>query len=106
MRPGRRVWSGKEAAAGKGLNAVFAAGAPLPPEDQQTRGGTMAKQQFARTKPHVNVGTIGHIDHGKTTLTAAILARQAHRFGGTALSYERIARGGTVRDPSKIVTIQ
>src|SRR5262249_34095713 len=76
-----------------------------PPEDQQTRGGTMAKQQFARTKPHVNVGTIGHIDHGKTTLTAAILARQAHRFGGTALSYERIARGGTVRDPSTIVTI-
>src|SRR5258708_32492254 len=65
----------------------------------------MAKEIFAHTKPHVNVGTIGHIDHGKTTLTAAILARQAHRFGGAAKSYADIARGGTVRDPSKIVTI-
>jgi elongation factor Tu len=65
----------------------------------------MAKSVFARTKPHVNVGTIGHIDHGKTTLSAAISARQAHRFGGSAVSYERIARGGTYRDPTKIVTI-
>src|SRR5436853_4410545 len=65
----------------------------------------MAKGEFKRTKPHVNVGTIGHIDHGKTTLTAAILARQAHRFGGTALSYEGIAKGGHVRDKSKVVTI-
>ena len=38
----------------------------------------MAKEAFARTKPHVNVGTIGHIDHGKTTLTAAFCARRAH----------------------------
>ncbi len=65
----------------------------------------MVKEVFSRTKPHVNVGTIGHIDHGKTTLSAAISARQTHRFGGTALSYEGIARGGTVRDKSKIVTI-
>jgi elongation factor Tu len=65
----------------------------------------MAKDVFLRTKPHVNVGTIGHIDHGKTTLTAAISARQAHRFGGTAVSYEGVAKGGTVRDKSKIVTI-
>jgi elongation factor Tu len=66
----------------------------------------MAKDVYQRTKPHVNVGTIGHIDHGKTTLTAAISARQAHRFGGTATSYEGIARGGTVRkDLSKIVTV-
>jgi elongation factor Tu len=65
----------------------------------------MAKDVFLRTKPHVNVGTIGHIDHGKTTLTAAILARQAHRFGGQALTYAQIAKGGTVRDKSKIVTI-
>jgi elongation factor Tu len=64
----------------------------------------MAKGVFQRTKPHVNVGTIGHIDHGKTTLTAALSARQAHRFGGAAQSYEGIARGGTVRGP-KIVTI-
>ncbi|HYT94209.1 MAG TPA: elongation factor Tu [Gemmataceae bacterium] len=65
----------------------------------------MAKKVFTRVKPHVNVGTIGHIDHGKTTLTAAILARQAHRFGGDVLTYEAIAKGGTVRDASKIVTI-
>ncbi len=65
----------------------------------------MAKETFVRTKPHVNVGTIGHIDHGKTTLTAAISARQAHRFGGTVESYEHIARGGTVRSNDKIVTI-
>ncbi|HEU4760062.1 MAG TPA: GTP-binding protein, partial [Dehalococcoidia bacterium] len=64
----------------------------------------MAKQKFVRTKPHLNVGTIGHIDHGKTTLTAAISARQAHRFGGKAVSYERIAKGGTTRE-KKIVTI-
>jgi elongation factor Tu len=65
----------------------------------------MAKDVFARTKPHVNVGTIGHIDHGKTTLTAAISARQAHRFGGRVQTYEGIARGGGVRDKGKIITI-
>jgi elongation factor Tu len=65
----------------------------------------MAKQTYTCTKPHVNVGTIGHIDHGKTTLTAAISARQAHRFGGIAQTYEGIARGGHVRDKDKIVTI-
>ena len=65
----------------------------------------MAKGKFERTKPHVNVGTIGHIDHGKTTLTAAIVARQAHKFGGVAKSYQDIAKGGTLRDDTKIVTI-
>ncbi len=65
----------------------------------------MAKEVFARTKPHVNVGTIGHIDHGKTTLTAAISARQAHRFGGQVKTYESIARGGGVREKGKIITI-
>jgi elongation factor Tu len=65
----------------------------------------MAKGTFERTKSHVNVGTIGHIDHGKTTLTAAIVARQAHRFGGEAPDYAAIARGGHYRDPSKIVTV-
>jgi elongation factor Tu len=65
----------------------------------------MAKMNHTRAKPHINVGTIGHIDHGKTTLTAALSARQAHRFGGTAKGYADVARGGTVRDPSKIVTI-
>ena len=65
----------------------------------------MAKDLFARTKPHLNVGTIGHIDHGKTTLSAALSARQAYRFGGTTLGYEGIARGGIVRDKAKIVTV-
>ncbi|MFO0929466.1 MAG: elongation factor Tu [Gemmataceae bacterium] len=65
----------------------------------------MVKGVFTRTKPHVNVGTIGHIDHGKTTLTAAISARQVRRFGGQVMSYEGIAKGGTIRDETKIVTI-
>jgi elongation factor Tu len=65
----------------------------------------MAKEVFTRTKPHVNIGTIGHIDHGKTTLTAAISARQAHRRGGQAQTYERIAKGGGVREKGKIITI-
>ena len=58
----------------------------------------MAKDVFARTKPHVNVGTIGHIDHGKTTLTAAIVARQAYKNKVAKVkSYAEIAKGGTVR---------
>src|SRR5437588_2248609 len=66
----------------------------------------MAKDLFARTKPHVNVGTIGHIDNGKTTLTAAILVRQAHKNKLQKVkSYSEIAKGGTVRDENKTVTI-
>lgn len=65
----------------------------------------MAKENFARTKPHVNVGTIGHIDHGKTTLTGAILAVQSAKGFAKAKSYADIAKGGTVRDATKTVTI-
>ena len=65
----------------------------------------MAKEKFVRTKPHVNVGTIGHIDHGKTTLTASLLAVQARDKMATLKSYSDIAKGGTVRDDSKTVTI-
>lgn len=65
----------------------------------------MAKDVFERTKPHVNVGTIGHIDHGKSTLTAAMAARSATKRGGKAKSYAEITKGGTVRDSSKTVTI-
>ncbi|AWI08996.1 elongation factor Tu [Ereboglobus luteus] len=65
----------------------------------------MAKGTFERTKPHVNVGTIGHVDHGKTTLTTAILAVQARKGLAEVKSYADIAKGGTVRDASKIVTI-
>ena len=51
----------------------------------------MGKEKFTRTKPHVNVGTIGHVDHGKTTLTAAITSVLAQKFGGTAKAYDQIA---------------
>ena len=63
----------------------------------------MAKEKFERTKPHVNVGTIGHVDHGKTTLTAAITTVLAEKFGGSAKAYDQIdaapeekARGITI----------
>ena len=63
----------------------------------------MGKEKFTRTKPHVNVGTIGHVDHGKTTLTAAITSVMAAKFGGTAKAYDQIdaapeekARGITI----------
>src|SRR5687767_7480354 len=65
----------------------------------------MAKGVFERKKPHVNVGTIGHIDHGKTTLTAALSARSQSKFGTTAKGYKDIAKGGTERDATKTVTI-
>src|SRR3982751_3315162 len=53
-------------------------------------GGHMSKQKFERNKPHLNVGTIGHIDHGKTTLTAGITSVLAEKTGGTARSFESI----------------
>ena len=63
----------------------------------------MSKEKFQRSKPHVNVGTIGHVDHGKTTLTAAITTHQAKKFGGEARAYDQIdnapeerARGITI----------
>ncbi|HQY04781.1 MAG TPA: elongation factor Tu [Lacunisphaera sp.] len=65
----------------------------------------MAKGTFERKKPHVNVGTIGHVDHGKTTLTTSILAVQAGKGLAEVKTYADIAKGGTVRDASKIVTI-
>jgi len=65
----------------------------------------MAKEQFQRTKPHVNVGTIGHIDHGKSTLTAAITKVQAKKGLAQVKSYAEITKGGTVRDETKTLTI-
>jgi len=68
----------------------------------------MAKGVFARTKPHVNVGTIGHVDHGKTTLTAAMTAVQAGKGLGTFKSYDEVAKASESdgrRDPTKILTI-
>jgi len=65
----------------------------------------MAKEPFERTKPHVNVATIGHIDHGKTTTTTCILKVQADKGLAEFKSYADIAKGGTVRDETKTVTI-
>ena len=65
----------------------------------------MAKEVFERKKPHCNVGTIGHIDHGKTTTTGALLAVQAAKGLAKPKSYADIAKGGTVRDATKTVTI-
>jgi len=65
----------------------------------------MAKQRFDRTKPHLNVGTIGHIDHGKTTLTAAITKVQELSGHAKFKSYADIAKGGVRRDASKILTV-
>jgi len=71
---------------------------------RKKHGGTsMSKEKFERKKPHVNVGTIGHVDHGKTTLTAAITTIMAKKFGGEAKAYDQIdaapeerARGITI----------
>ena len=69
----------------------------------------MAKAKFDRTKPHVNVGTIGHVDHGKTTLTAALTKVSADRgWTSTAVSYDQVAKASESqgrRDPTKILTI-
>jgi elongation factor Tu len=68
----------------------------------------MAKAEFKRTKPHVNVGTIGHVDHGKTTLTAAITAVQAAKGLANPISYDQVAKASESegrRDPTKILTI-
>ena len=65
----------------------------------------MAKETFVRDKVNVNVGTIGHIDHGKTTLTAAILRVQSFQGLAEYKTYAQIAKGGIVRDKSKTVTI-
>src|SRR5210317_2370763 len=63
----------------------------------------MAKSKFERTKPHVNVGTIGHVDHGKTTLTAAITTVLASKFGGEARAYDQI--DGAPEEKARGITI-
>jgi len=68
----------------------------------------MAKETFERNKPHVNVGTIGHVDHGKTTLTAAMTAVQARKKLATFKSYDEVAKASEKhgrRDATKILTI-
>ena len=62
-------------------------------------------KKYDRSKPHVNIGTIGHVDHGKTTLTAAILKTLSKKGQAVEKSYADIAKGGSVRDANKILTI-
>src|SRR5690349_2957516 len=76
---------------------------------QHARDCTMAKAKFERTKPHVNVGTIGHVDHGKTTLTAALTKVSADKGWGTKyVPYDQVAKASESqgrRDATKILTI-
>src|SRR3546814_15625929 len=68
----------------------------------------MAKGKFERTKPHVNVGTIGHVDHGKTTTTAAMTKVSADKFGTNYVPYDQVAKASESqgrRDATKILTI-
>ena len=68
----------------------------------------MAKEKFERTKPHVNVGTIGHVDHGKTTLTAALTKVSSDKGMGAYVPYDEVAKASETqgrRDPTKILTI-
>src|SRR5256886_8954781 len=71
-------------------------------------GDSMGKAKFQRTKPHVNVGTIGHVDHGKTTLTAALTKVAAEKGLATYVSYDEVAKASAAqgrRDATKILTI-
>ena len=58
----------------------------------------MAKAKYERTKPHVNIGTIGHVDHGKTTLTAAITSVLSKTYGGAAMSFDQIDKAPEERE--------
>src|SRR5205814_1408419 len=103
-----------------GPGGVHHAVRPLRGSAQERRGAdhhqgeildrtTMAKAKFERTKPHVNVGTIGHVDHGKTTLTAALTKVSADKGYGTKyISYDQVAKASESqgrRDATKILTI-
>src|SRR3989441_7423871 len=83
--------------------------APAAGASRGNREQAMAKQKFERTKPHCNVGTIGHVDHGKTTLTAAMTKVSAEKgWTTTFVSYDQVAKASESqgrRDPTKILTI-
>ncbi len=79
------------------------------PQGSVGKRAEMAKQKFERTKPHCNVGTIGHVDHGKTTLTAALTKVSVDKgWTTTIVSYDQVAKASESqgrRDPTKILTI-
>src|SRR5947207_7858029 len=88
---------------------VVATGPRPPAPGSESRRAAMAKAKFERNKPHVNVGTIGHVDHGKTTLTAALTKVSADKGYGTKyISYDQVAKASESqgrRDATKILTI-
>jgi elongation factor Tu len=65
----------------------------------------MSKEKFERTKPHVNVGTIGHVDHGKTTLTAALTKVMAEKHGGEVSAYDQIDNAPEERERARVTTV-
>ena len=71
---------------------------PVPQKLKHQKRTEMGKEKFERTKPHVNVGTIGHVDHGKTTLTAAITLTQAKKHGGEAVAFDNIDKAPEERE--------
>ena len=66
----------------------------------------MAKEKFSRTKPHVNIGTIGHVDHGKTTLTAAITSVLASMGGAKAFKYDEIDKAPEEKESSPLANVR
>src|SRR5262245_37684953 len=82
---------------GRGAAARWA-GASEAPGGARHRGDRMAKGKFERTKPHVNVGTIGHVDHGKTTLTAAITQRQSKKGMADFVPFDQIDKAPEERE--------
>src|SRR6185312_10999206 len=94
---------GKEEVTGSIPVVSTTRGSPHPSKKVSAEDRVMSKEKFERKKPHVNVGTIGHVDHGKTTLTAALTKVGAERFGGEFKAYDQIdaapeekARGITI----------
>src|SRR5262249_26722790 len=105
-----RCWNGAKSFLFNCLPGRYGVGArPAPEHREATESRFMAKQKFERTKPHCNVGTIGHVDHGKTTLTAAMTKVSAEKgWTTTFVSYDQGAKASESqgrRDPTKILTI-
>src|SRR5690349_21068261 len=103
----RLIWRARRRSEPRLLTAMSEAG--RVPQGSVGKRAEMAKQKFERTKPHCNVGTIGHVDHGKTTLTAALTKVSADKgWTKTFVSYDQVAKASESqgrRDPTKILTI-
>ena len=87
------------------INSIFAASIDNIVISNQFRRLLMGKEKFTRTKPHVNIGTIGHIDHGKTTLTAAITKVAGLKGNGQFIDYNSIRKKKNAVSPSLLLTL-